>query len=152
WPGDPEAVALLQQWFGYCLAPDTSQQKILLVVGPKRSGKGTLARVLRRLVGEANAAGPTLAGLATNFGLQALLGRTVAVVSDARLSGRTDAAVVTERLLSISGEDAVTIDRKYLSHVTTRLAVRFVILTNELPRLADSSGALVGRLLVLRLR
>jgi putative DNA primase/helicase len=60
---------------------------MLLVVGLKRSGKGTLARVLKALVGEDNVAGPTLSSLATSFGLWPLLGKTVAVVSDARLSG-----------------------------------------------------------------
>ena len=35
--------------------------------------------------------------------------------------------------------------------VTVRLPTRVMILTNELPKLADSSGALAGRLLVLRL-
>src|SRR5262249_33341349 len=143
-------VATLQEWFGYCLLPDTSQQKILLLVGPKRSGKGTVARVLRGLVGPENAAGPTLASLGTNFGLQALLGKSVAVVADARLSGRTDAGTVVERLLSISGEDAQVVDRKYLDAVTTTLPVRFVVLTNELPRLSDASGALAGRMVVLR--
>jgi putative DNA primase/helicase len=149
WPDDAAAVGLLQEWFGYCLLPDTSQQKILMCVGPKRSGKGTIARVLTRVVGAANCCAPTLAGLGTNFGLSPLLGKTLAVVSDARLSGRTDTAVVVERLLAISGEDAQTVDRKHLRHVTARLPVRFVILTNELPRLNDPSGALVGRLLVL---
>src|SRR5205823_3068327 len=63
---------------------------------------------------------------------------------------RSDAAVVVERLLSISGEDPQTIDRKNLEPVTLKLPVRFVIMTNELPRLNDPSGALVGRLVVLR--
>jgi putative DNA primase/helicase len=150
WPKDPQSVETLQDWFGYCLAPDTSLQKILAIIGPPRSGKGTIARVLRALVGIDNTAGPTLAGLGTNFGLSPLLGKTLAVISDARLSGRTDAAVVTERLLSVSGEDAQTIDRKNMSHVTCQLPVRFMILTNELPGLNDPSGALVGRLIVLR--
>jgi putative DNA primase/helicase len=101
-------------------------------------------------VGPANVCNPTLGGLATNFGLQPLLGKSVAVISDARLSGRTDAAVVTERLLSISGEDQLTVDRKYLPGVTGKLPTRFVIITNELPRLADASGALAGRLILLR--
>jgi P4 family phage/plasmid primase-like protien len=150
WPKDEAAIVTLQEWFGYCLLPDTRQQKILMIVGPKRSGKGTIARVLRALVGIQNTAGPTLASLGTNFGLWPLLGKSVAIISDARLSGHTDAAVVTERLLSISGEDALTVDRKNLSPVTCQLPVRFVILTNELPRLNDPSGALVGRLIVLR--
>jgi putative DNA primase/helicase len=151
WPNDAESIATLQEWMGLFLTSDTRHQKILVMVGPRRSGKGTIARVVRGLVGPDNVAGPTLAGLGTNFGLWPLIGKTVAVISDARLSGRTDAAIVTERLLSISGEDAQTIDRKCLKAVTTKLAVRFVILTNELMRLGDSSGALVGRMIVLRL-
>jgi putative DNA primase/helicase len=141
----------VQEWFGYSLLPDTRQQKMLLLVGPKRSGKGTIGRVLKGLVGEKNVAGPTLSSLATSFGLSPLLGKTVAVISDARLSGRTDANVITERLLAISGEDWLTVDRKHLPAVDVKLPTRFVILTNELPRMNDASGALAGRLLLLRL-
>jgi putative DNA primase/helicase len=151
WPDDPQSIDTLRQWFGYLLTPDTRQQKILMLVGPRRSGKGTIGRVLRALVGPDNTASPTLGGLAGNFGLWPLLGKSVAVVADARLNERGDQAAVTERLLSISGEDALAVDRKYLPPVTTKLGVRFVILTNELPRLNDSSGALAGRLIVLRL-
>jgi P4 family phage/plasmid primase-like protien len=150
WPDDAEAISTLQEWFGYCLLPDTSQQKILMILGPTRSGKGTIARVLRALVGKDNLAAPTLSSLGTNFGLQPLLGKTLAVISDARLSGRHDIAAVVERLLSISGEDAQTVDRKHRSPVTTKLLVRFLVISNELPRLNDSSGALVGRLVILR--
>jgi putative DNA primase/helicase len=151
WPKDRQTIETLQEWLGYCLLPDTSQQKILMLIGPRRGGKGTIARVLRGLVGEANVAGPTLASLGTNFGLWPLLTKTVAVISDARLSGRTDATVVTERLLSISGEDVQTADRKFLSPVTTKLLTRFLILTNELPKFDDASGALPGRVILLRL-
>ena len=151
WPKDKESIQALQEWFGYCLLPDTRQHKILMIVGPKRSGKGTIARVLGRVIGMANVCGPTLSSLGMNFGLWPLLGKTLAIISDARLGKRTDIAVVTERLLSISGEDAQTIDRKNLSQVTCKLAVRFMILTNELPHLNDPSGALVGRLVLLRM-
>jgi len=105
----------------------------------------------RELIGPVNVAGPTLGSLSTNFGLSPLLGKSVALVSDARLSGRSDAAVITERLLSISGEDSLTIDRKYRDPLTVKLNTRFVILSNELPRLGDASGALAGRLILLRL-
>jgi putative DNA primase/helicase len=151
WDDDSQSIDTLQEWIGYLLTPDTRQQKMLLLVGPKRSGKGTVARVIRGLIGPENVAGPTLSSLGTNFGLWPLLGKTAAIISDARLSGRTDTATVTERLLSISGEDALTIDRKNLPPVTVKLAVRFSILTNELPRLGDSSGALTGRMILLRM-
>lgn len=150
-PGDPASVALLQEYFGYCLLADTRHQKALLMVGPRRSGKGTIGRVLRKLVGESNVASPTVASLAQNFGLQPLVGKTVAIVSDARFSGDNITSVV-ERLLCVIGEDAITIDRKYLVPITQKLAVRFVFMTNELPRFADSSAALAGRFLILQLR
>src|SRR5262249_1093591 len=76
---------------------------------------------------------------------------SAAIISDARLSGRTDTATVTERLLSISGEDALDVDRKYLPPITTKIGARFMIMTNELPKLGDSSGALTGRMILLSL-
>jgi putative DNA primase/helicase len=136
---------------GHLLTPDASYQKILMLIGPKRSGKGTIARVIKALIGAANVANSTLAGLATNFGLAPLIGKPAAIVTDARLSGRTDIAQVVERLLSISGEDSQTIDRKYLPAVTVKLPTRFTLISNELPRLKDSSGALAGRLILLRM-
>jgi putative DNA primase/helicase len=150
WPDDIQSIQLLQEWFGYCLTPDTRQQKILLVPGPQRSGKGTISRVLRSVIGEQNVAGPTLSSLQTNFGLWPLLSKSLAVINDARLSGRSDLPVIIERLLSISGEDAQTVDRKNMEPITTKLSARIMIVSNDLPRLEDSSGALVGRMLLLR--
>jgi putative DNA primase/helicase len=146
---DNQAVATLQDWFGYALTPDTSQQKILLIVGPRRSGKGTIARVITAMLGRDSVTAPTLAGLQSNFGLAPLIGKPLAIISDARLGGKSDQAVIAERLLSISGEDGVTIDRKFMPVWTGRLPTRFMVLTNELPRIADSSGALAGRFIVL---
>ena len=82
-----ETIETLQELFGYLVIGDTSQQKMFLVVGPKRSGKGTIARVLKGLLGAHNVAGPTLSSFATNFGLAPLIGKSVAVISDARLGG-----------------------------------------------------------------
>lgn len=147
--GDQHSIFLLQQWFGYCLTMNTRQQKMLLMIGPKRSGKGTVARILRRLIGMGNVAGPTVGSLAGPFGLQPLIGKSLAIVSDARFAGDGVSSVV-ERLLCISGEDTLTIDRKFLPSVTMKLPTRFTFLTNEPPRLSDASGALAGRFMVLR--
>lgn len=151
WGDDVESIETLQEFFGYVLTSDCSRQKILTVVGPKRGGKGTIARVLRALLGEENYAGPTLASISTNFGLQPLIGKRLAIISDARLGSRADQQVLAERLLSISGEDALTIDRKYAEQWTGPLGVRLMLLTNELPKVTDASGALASRFIILRL-
>lgn len=150
WPNDPEAIHALQEWFGYVLSGRTDQQKILLMKGPSRSGKGTIARVLKELVGKENLAGPTLAGLGSNFGLSTLVGKPLAVISDARLSGK-DGGQVVERLLTISGEDTIDIDRKYREPWTGKLPTRLMVLTNELPHFGDSSGVIARRFVVLNM-
>lgn len=152
WPDDTQSITTLRDWSGYCLTADTRQHKILLVVGPKRAGKGTIGRVLTALLGQSNVCAPTLASLGQNFGLAPLIGKQLAIIADARLGGRSDQQAIAERLLSVSGEDGVTIDRKFLDPWTGRLSTRFMILTNELPRIADSSGALASRFIVLTLR
>lgn len=151
WPSDPESISTLQEIFGYFLVPGTRQQKIFLIIGPKRSGKGTIGRVLRGLLGQNNVCAPTLASFSQNFGLQPLIGKQLAIISDARLSPRPDQQVIAERLLSISGEDALTIDRKYLPAWTGQLFCRILVLTNVLPRISDPSGAFASRFIVLRL-
>jgi putative DNA primase/helicase len=150
WPDDNEAIRALQEVFGYILSGHTDQQKIFLLIGPIRSGKGTITRVLGALVGRGNMAGPTMSSLGGDFGLQPLLGKSLAVISDARLGNR-NADVVVERLLSISGEDSLTVDRKHRESWTGRLPCRFVVLSNELPRLGDASGAIATRCVVLQL-
>ncbi|MFD7485532.1 DNA primase family protein [Streptomyces mirabilis] len=151
WPDDPDAITALQEWFGYVLSGRTDLQKILLMVGPSRSGKGTIARVLKALVGKENLAGPTLAGLGTNFGLATLVGKSLAIISDARLSGNDNSQVV-ERLLTISGDDTIDVDRKYREQWTGKLPSRLMILSNELPHFGDSSGVIANRFVLLSMR
>ncbi|MFJ6778414.1 phage/plasmid primase, P4 family [Streptomyces yangpuensis] len=150
WPDDLSAIQALQEWFGYVLSGRTDQQKILLVKGPTRSGKGTIARILAQFVGQENIAGPTLASLGTNFGLSSLVDKPLAVISDARLTGNEGGQVV-ERLLTISGEDTIDIDRKYRDLWTGKLPTRLMILTNELPHFGDSSGVIARRFIVLNM-
>jgi len=150
WPDD-DSIDLLQEWIGYLLTGRTDQQKILLMIGPSRSGKGTIARLVRKLIGHLNVAGPTLASLGTNFGLWPLVGKPLAIIADARLGG-VPQAVIVERLLSISGEDLLTIDRKNRSHWIGTLPTRLMILSNELPHFSDAAGAIANRFLTLRMR
>ena len=152
WPNNSEAIDTLQRFMGYLLSADTSHQKMLLLVGPKRSGKGTIARVITSLLGRHNVAGPTLSDFSRPFGLAQLIGRRAAIIGDARLSGRADQGEVTERLLSITGEDTLTVDRKHREPWIGTLPARVVILTNELPRLQDASGALASRFLILTMQ
>lgn len=150
WGDDRESIRALQQMFGYLISSDTALQKLFALVGPKRSGKGTIGRIMKALVGEDSVVNPTLSSLERPFGLAPLVGKSVAIIGDARLGGRADQATVVERLLSISGEDPISIDRKNRDPINVRLRTRVVLLSNELPHLYDTSGALASRFLILQ--
>jgi putative DNA primase/helicase len=152
WPDDPDSIAALQEFMGYVISGRLNLHKILLIVGPTRGGKGTIARILGRLVGLANVAGPTLSSLNHDFGMAPLIGKPLAVISDARLGAHRDSSIVVERLLAISGEDTITVNRKYREQWTGKLPTRFLIISNELPQLGDQSGVIANRFVVLLLR
>ena len=157
WPGDnPDAEPALDQpeihalgeWFGYVISGRLDLHKILLMIGPTRGGKGIIARILSALIGPANVAGPTLSSLGGEFGLAPLIGKALAIVADARFAGR-DNAIVVERLLSISGEDTLTVNRKFRDQWTGKLPCRLHVLSNEMPKLGDASAAIIGRMVLL---
>lgn len=152
WPNDIESQQLLQEWIGYLLIQDTSLHKILLMVGPTRSGKGTIGRILVELLGHSNVVGPTLSSLSGEFGLQPLQNKILGLISDARLNGKGNNNIIIERLLSISGEDPLTINRKFLPALTVQLPTRIMMMSNELPDMKDASGALANRYLVLTMK
>ena len=78
-----------------------------------------------------------------------MLGKSLAIISDARSGGGKNSLVVVERLLSISGEDPLTVNRKYREQYTGKLPVRLHIISNQLLYLGDASSAIVGRLVLL---
>ncbi|MBP3956454.1 DUF3854 domain-containing protein [Gemmata sp. G18] len=147
--GDSRSILGLQEWLGYMLSASTAANKILMLIGPPRSGKGTVLRLMAQLIGEANIASTTFSRLGESFGLAPLLGKRIATIPDARLAGRADLPAVVERLLSISGNDQQSVNRKGRPCISTFLKVRFVIATNEVPQLPDASGALASRFHIL---
>jgi putative DNA primase/helicase len=152
WQGDQEAIDTLQEWMGFLLIPDTSIQKILMLTGPPRSGKGTICKVIESLVGDENVVNPTLNSLTTQFGLEPLIGKSVAIITDARVDRHMQTTTAVERLLSISGNDKQSVSRKMISTMDSRLATRFMIVSNLVPQLQDPSGAIASRMIFLNLK
>jgi putative DNA primase/helicase len=147
WGDDQESILLLQEWFGYSLTPTNRHQKILMMVGPPRSGKGTSCRILEDLVGKQNASATSLNDMSSEFRYQILVGKSLAILSDVRLSARADVTRATESLLCISGGDTVAVNCKYAPPVPMKLPVKFVLVTNKLPNFQDATT--VHRFLIL---
>ena len=150
WGDDPESINALQEIFGYVLSGDTAQQKFFNIIGPRRSGKGTINKVLVALLGQHNTVAPQLEELCDTFGLQPWLGKLLASFTDARAPERNRSAVVSQ-LLRIVGGDTITVNRKNKESWNGYLPTRIVIYSNEVLQLTENSNALTGRMVVLKM-
>jgi putative DNA primase/helicase len=150
WPDDQESIDTLQEMFGYILSGDTRQQKFFNIIGPRRSGKGTINKVLVALLGQHNTVAPELGELCDTFGLQPWLGKLLASFTDARAPERNRSAVVSQ-LLRIVGGDTITVNRKNKEAWNGYLPTRLVIYSNEVLQLTENSNALTGRMIVLKM-
>lgn len=147
-PSDQQTKDLLEEIFGYIITGDRKLHKIPCFIGVSRGGKSTLATLLQEMMGEGNSVATSIKSLGSDFGIQSLIGKPLAVLSDARKGKWTDIDVVYQRLKAISGMDEVDISRKYLTTWIGVLPTRFLIVLNEWPKLTDIPAELRERFVV----
>lgn len=148
--GDEDRIALLQEWLGYLMYGGYEHQKALLLLGAPRSGKGTIGRMIRKLVGDDNYTGGNLSDLASSSAMATWMHKTVCFMGDVKGSiPRHIGGIVLERFMQISGGDALLFDRKFKDSVTVDIPTRMTLAANGVPRMFDDSGALAGRMMIL---
>jgi phage/plasmid-associated DNA primase len=81
------------------------------------------------------------------FGTQSWIGKKVVLFPDVRTDGITmnQLSMVAEIFLSVTGEDAFDIDRKYKEGWNGKLSTRVILFSNDPIEFQDESGALPGR-------
>ena len=143
---DAESQRLLQEYFGYLVSGRTDLEKLLHIYGVRRGGKSTAAGVAEALVGKRNSVSVTLAGLTGAFGEQPLIGKSLALVTDANWKIR-EVTTAVEVIKAIVGRDTRTVNRKNRIEWTGPIAARWIIVGNDEPEFKDASGALLGRMI-----
>jgi putative DNA primase/helicase len=142
--GDEDRIALLQEWFGYCLIVDTSFQRFLILVGEGANGKTVLVNILIALLGEQNVSHVPLELFKERFQLTPTLGKLANIVSEI---GRLDPVAEATVKAFVAG-DAMYFDRKNQDGVNTRPTARVILAANTLPEFADRSRGLWRRLIL----
>lgn len=150
---DSDNPRLLRQWYGYCMVPDTRHQKMMFMRGPSGAGKSVMINILRELVGEGQSVEFSFEGLTQSFTLSSWVGKLIATQGDARNINNADAMRGLELLLKITGNDPVTINRKFKDPLEShKLFARITMGANEFLNLTDHSGAMTRRLLNLEFK
>jgi putative DNA primase/helicase len=161
-PGDAESQMAIEEQLGYGMTTDMRFEKGALWIGKKRSGKSTIAFVLKSLVGERSHIGLSFhTWLKGENSGSAMIGKKAGVFADVRLKpsvhygkvgfdpGEID-HVSAEALLKIIGRDTVSLGEKYARRPWEgELWIKFYILSNEVPNLQDAGGVLASRFIKL---
>lgn len=148
---DDDSRRALQQFMGVLVCSRTTRyQRALCVIGPPRSGKGVITRVVTALVGREAVAAPTFDELGGRFGLSGLVQKSLVTITDARIVPGDQGRGALQKFLALTGEDHVQVEMKYGPPQTMRLPVRLLIVSNDIPVFRDASSAATSRLVVIR--
>jgi len=143
---DQDKVQLMAQWMGYNCVPDMSYEKLMILQGRPRSGKGTCLEAIQAMLGNANCAVTSFTQLSTQFPYETLIGKLSASIAEAKAMRQRDSDMVLEKLLTIVGADQVSVNRKNIVALPmVRLFCRFTLAMNDLPAFTDHSGAFEAR-------
>ncbi len=146
--GDQERIRLLQEWFGYCLLPDTSRQKFLVLEGEGANGKSVVCGILADLLGRPNVSHVPLERFGDRFQLTMTLGKLANIASEV---GDLDKAAEGV-LKGFTAGDRMAFDRKGINGIEAFPTARLVLATNNRPRFSDRSSGLWRRMLLIPFR
>ena len=148
--GDRNKIKLLSQWFGYNCVPDLSYEKLMLFTGRPRSGKSTVLETMQAMLGEKQCCETSFQSLSGPFGYHPLMNKFAAIIGDAKSPKISEGNAVLEKILHITGGDAVSVNRKNMQELPmVHLKCRFTIAMNDLPAFTDHARAMEPRLNIL---
>lgn len=145
-PGDGRKE-LLQEIMGWCLTRDyLNIQKMIMLIGPPRAGKGIVVGMIKQLLG----AGASTVDLASSFidnkALSTLRQAHVAIDSDASTPRPQDARVIAGVLKRVTANESISIPLLYnQTPWEGPLNCKVLIAVNSVPRFFDDSGAMGNR-------
>ena len=145
------AIALLQEWTGAALAIDAlarEARRALILVGPSRTGKTELARIVSLLLGDPVTTA-SVSEISERFGLSSLYGAVAWIRDDAINEGDK---LDPQRFKTIVTGEPVNIERKNRDALPgVRLNIPVLLTANSLPRARDGSDAIFNRSIVLNM-
>ena len=143
--GDVNKINLLQEFFGYCLTKDTTQHKALLLLGESRSGKSTILKTLRAMVGDKNCSSVPLKFISNPQYTPMLMNKLVNIDTDVSAK----AAEFEAEFKTITSGEPVACNQKFVAAFDFIPYCKIVMAANIFPKITDHSSAFYKRLIVI---
>jgi len=145
--GDDELISVFWEMAGYMLyyGEDYPLQKIFIFLGAGSNGKSLVMDTLRYMLGKDNYASARLDEISSDFGASHFYGKMVNISPETELTAPANTAL----LKSITGGDSVSTTFKHKNSFSAQHFTKFVISTNQLFPMTDTSPGMFRRLQIL---
>jgi putative DNA primase/helicase len=125
-------------------------EKYIAYVGSPRAGKGTVLKLLRKLLGEETCGNVSFTALGEHYTHLTLRSCNVAMDLEAKPPPREKRAATASTLQSMTSNEPMASRQLYTSEtIQGPMNVKFFIASNEIPVLFDDSGASASRVTAL---
>ncbi|SEV93707.1 phage/plasmid primase, P4 family, C-terminal domain-containing protein [[Clostridium] fimetarium] len=142
--GDESVIANVQEMFGYTfLYGEYPIQKLFLLYGVGRNGKGVLMKLLTELHNPMNVSAVFLDDLSERFGKQEVWDKVLNISGERSQKKPLDTAVIK----TLTGNDPISVENKYEKAFTTYIYCKFIVCSNEPIETTDGSNGYLSRLL-----
>lgn len=143
---DQERIDLIQEIMGACLLYDKCMQYLVIFLGNGSNGKSLLASVIKKMLGEKNVSAIALDKLSGDrFSKQNLDKKLLNISSETN----PEKVYSTSDLKTLTGGDAVEVEKKFCDAYTTELYCKFILLANNMIQTADYSDGFYRRLMII---
>ncbi len=143
----PESIPTILDYLGYCLHPGFPRQKILVILGPPRMGKGTLSGIIERAIPEGFGRISLMKLLIpeNKFSLQGIEGKNLLIDREIKRSFKRSADF--DIVNSLFGGDPLPVEKKFKAEITYVSRAKGILIGN-LPVFFVDNMAFLSRLLI----
>lgn len=139
---------MLLAFIGLCMTQDTRLQKALFLKGLPNTGKSTVVRMIQNVVGPENYSSESLAAIAEDrFAAYSTFGKLLNCNPDLSTETEIDPA----RFKAMTGEDDVSVQRKYGDPFRARLYAKFLFCMNGYPVVLTRETSFFRRCMILKM-
>lgn len=146
--GDQERIAILQEWAGYLLLPETGHQRFVVLEGDGANGKSVYGAAMTAMLGGDNVSNIQLEVFGDRFSRTETLGKLANICGDV---GEID-KVSEGYVKSFTSGDRMYFDRKGISGLNVVPTARLMLACNTRPRFSDRSDGIWRRMILIPFR
>ena len=133
----PDDIKLIQEYVGYCLYRDFIYHKVLMLVGPTRTGKSTFLFILTSLLGKSNVVSIPLHDLSEKFQRVRIYLKLANILADLSKKQMKDTSIFKQ----MTGRDLISARRLYENSFEFIPYSKYAWSCNEIPPVEEDDPA-----------